>query len=498
MTSELWAAIRRMFEIDKLSKSAIARRLSVHRWTVRRALSSQDGPPADAKRRPLPPPKLDPFKAYLAERLKDYPELSGHKLLQEIRGRGYPGGHSILREYLQTLRPARNPKAFLRLETQPAEFAQVDWAHCGTIIVGNAKRKLSCFVMVLSWSRMIYIEFTLSQTIEEFMTCHINAFDYFGGVPHKINYDNLKSVVLSRWGKNIRFQPRFIDFAGFYLFDPIPCNVRAAWEKGKVESAIRFVRSAFLEGREISSFAQLQKDAVDWMDNAANVRIHATTRERPVDRWEQERTQLYPVPSREFDTSLIRSVTATRQALVAFDANRYSVPHRLAGATLTLHAEKHVIHLFDDKGRQVAEHTRCYEKYRVIENSVHYEGLLSERKKARQTKRVEAFLALAPECAAYLKGLAATELHVPTHLDKMFDLMLRYGKPEVLSALIHALPYGAFGAHYIERIIHQRRAAQNTPEPQPISLIKKPELADITVEETDLALYDRLFEEPRP
>jgi len=495
MNSELWAAIRRMFEVDRLSKSAIARRLQIHRWTVRRALSSQAGPPANGTRRPLLASKLDAFKAYLAERLKDYPELSADKLLQEIRGRGYVGGHSILREYLQTLRPARAPKSFLRLETQPGEFAQVDWAHCGSIQIGNAKRKLSCFVMVLSWSRMIYIEFTLSQTVEDFMAAHVHAFEFFGGIPHKINYDNLKSVVLSRIGKDIRCQPRFLDFAGFYLFDPVPCNVRAGWEKGKVERAIGYVRSAFLAGRPLASFAQLQKDAVDWMGSAANVRVHATTRERPVDRWEQERSQLYPLPSPEFDTSLIRSVLATRQALVAFDANRYSVPHRLAGATLTLQAGPHAVEVYDAQGRKVARHLRCYEKHRVIENPAHYEGLLAERKKARQTKRVEAFLALAPECAAYLSGLAGTELHVPTHLDKLFDLMLRYGKPEVLSAILHALPYGAFGAHYVERIIHQRRAARNAPEPQPISLSKKPELAKVTVEEIDLALYDRFFED---
>lgn len=495
MNSELWAAIRRLFEVDKLSKSAIARRLQIHRWTVRRALSSQDGPPKSNARPPQSPSKLHPFKAYLAERLKDYPELSADKLLQEIRSRGYAGGHSILREYLQILRPARAPKSFLRLETQPAEFAQVDWANCGTIQIGNAKRKLSCFVMVLSWSRMIYIEFTLSQTLEDFMSCHVHAFESFGGIPHKINYDNLKSVVLSRFGKEIRFQPRFLDFAGFYLFDPVPCNIRAGWEKGKVERAIGYVRSSFLEGRPLSSFAQLQKDSVDWMGSVANVRIHATTRERPMDRWEQERSQLYPLPSPEFDTSIIRPVLATRQALVAFDANRYSVPHRLAGAALTLEADPHTIEIYDHEGRKIARHVRCYEKHRVIENPAHYEGLLAERKKARHTKRVEAFLALAPECAAYLKGLAGTELHVPTHLDKIFDLMLRYGKPEVLSAILHALPYGAFGAHYVERIIHQRRAACNMPEPQLISLTKKPELAKVTVEDIDLALYDRLFED---
>ena len=494
MDSELWATIRRLHLVDRLSKSAIARRLHIHRKRVRRALASTDGPPKSATPRPPGPSKLDPFKPYLAERLTTYPELPGTSLFREIKGRGYAGGLAILWDHLRALRPAA-PKAFLRLETQPGEFAQVDWANVGTITIGNAKRKLSCFVMVLSYSRMMYLEFTLSQCLEDFLQAHVNAFDFFGGVvPFKINYDNLKTVVLARVGKDIRFHPRFHAFAGFYVFDPVPCNVRAAWEKGKVESGIKFVRSSFLAGREILSFADLQKQAVLWRDTVANVRLHGTTHERPIDRFELEKHQLHPAPSAEFDTSVLRTVVPTRQALVPFEANRYSVPCALVGKTLTLKAAPHRIELYDDAGRLVADHLRCYEKYRVIEVPAHYAGLLAQRKKAKAAKTVEVFLTLAPECQAYLKGLVATEIHVPTHLDKVFELIHRYGKPEVMSALLHALPYNAFGAHYLERIIHQRRAAQNIPEPQPLVLTKKPELARIVVEDTDLALYDRFFD----
>ena len=249
MDTELWAAIRRLFEIEKLSKSAIAARLRVHRNTVRRALASTQGPPPDARKLALActDGKVDAYDGYLRQRLREYPELSGAKLLKEIRRMGYDGGYSILKEHLRTLRPEK-PKAFLRIETQPGEFAQVDWANIGTIAIGNASRKLSCFVMVLSHSRMMYAELTLSQCLEDFMAAHVNAFRFFGGVTKKINYDNLKTVVLSRLGREIHFQTKFMDFAGSYLFDPIPCTVRAAWEKGKVESGIKYVRSSFLAG----------------------------------------------------------------------------------------------------------------------------------------------------------------------------------------------------------------------------------------------------------
>lgn len=492
MDSELWANIRRLFEVEKLSRSAIARRLNVHRRTVRRALYSPNGPPTDKPRRPPVPDKLEPFKTYLQERIKEYPELSGAKLFLEIKRQGYTGGLTILREFLGSVRPEK-PRAFLRLETRPGEFAQVDWANAGWITIGNARRKLSCFVMALSYSRMMYLEFTLSQRLEDFIAAHINAFEYFGGVPSNINYDNLKSVVINRCGSEIRFNPRFMDFAGFYLFDPVPCGVRKAHEKGVVERDIRYIRSSFLAGYNIRSFPELERDSRKWMEDVANVRIHGTLQERPIDRVLAERPFLHPLPSPEFDCSIIEPVKATRQCLVQFDTNRYSVPSSCAGKSLTLKAGKHDIEIYNDTQR-VAVHARCYEKHRVIENPDHYKGLLAQRKKAKAGKTVQFFLSLAPECGEYMKGLVASELHLNSHLDKIGKMVERYGRTEVLNAIVHALKFKAFGAPYIQRIVDQQRSARNMPEPQPIVLHKKPEWTDVTVEETDLSLYDELFD----
>lgn len=492
MKTELWATIRRLFEIEKLSKSAIAKHLGIHRWTVRRALKSNEGPPEDNLTRLWKPGKLEPYKPYLQERIKKYPALSGIKLMKEIQEQGYGGQKSILRMYLKTIRP-QTPTAFLRLETLPGEFAQVDWANVGTLTIGNAKRKLSCFVMVLSYSRMMYVEFTLSQRLEDFMECHRNALEFFGGVPWKINYDNLKSVVIQRVGQQIQFQTRFMQMAGFYLFEAVPCGVRKPNEKGKVERGIGYVRTSFLSGYEVRSLSELQRDAATWRDQVANVRIHGTTRERPLDRFESEKEKLHPLPSREIDCSIIETVDASRQALVHFDVNRYSVPYCYAGRTLTLKADRNSIEIYDESKR-VAKHARCYEKFRVIENPDHYKGLLAERKKAKGSKLVQYFLALAPECAAYLKGLMAGELNVASHMEKIKNLTERYGKAEVMSALLHALKFNAFGADYIERIVNQQRAARNLEEPQPIELHKKPHWSKVTVEETDLSLYDDLFE----
>lgn len=494
MDSNLWATIRRLFEVEKLSKSAIAVRLGIHRWTVRRALASPQGPPIDLPRKDAGRGKLIPYRDYIQTRLKEYPELSAKKIFKEILPMGYGGGYSGVKKYIHRLRTPV-PKAFLRLETLPGEFAQVDWANIGTVLVGSAHRKLSCFVMVLSYSRMLYLEFTLSQCMEDFLACHVNAFRFFGGVPKKINYDNLKIVVLSRIGRNIQFHPRFLDFAGVHLFDPIPCNIRAGWEKGKVENGIKFIRSAFLAGRLITSWGQIQKEAVLWRDQEANLRLHGTTRERPVDRFTTEKPLLQPLPPHPYDTAIVCSVQSNSQALFHFQSNRYSVPCQWVGRDLTLKAYPHSLEIFDGLTR-VAQHPRSYEKHQIIENPHHFEGILAQRKKAQATKTQESFLSFCPEAKEYLAGLLATEIHVPSHLAKIQKLIELYGKSAIASALLQALRFKAFGAGYIQRILLQQRAAKNMSEPQPIVLSRKPQWNQLAVEQTDLAVYDQLFDEP--
>lgn len=492
MDAELWATIRRLFEVEKLSKKAIAKRLGIARWTVRRALTWAGGPPKESRGAKPRPSKLDPFKGYLAERLKDYPELSAAKLWIEIKSKGYGGGDTILREWVNEIRPSKK-EAYLRIETLSGEFAQVDWMNVAAITVGNAKRKLSAFVMVLSWSRMIYIEFTLSQCLEDFLACHQNAFRFFGGIPKKCLYDNLKAVCLYRHGPEIRFNPKFMELAGVFGFEPVLCNVRRGNEKGKVENSIKYVRSSFLAGREILSWAKCQMEADHWRDEVANVRIHGTTRERPITRWEEEKRHLRTLPEKEFDCSIVRPVKATSQALVRFDGNSYSVPSAWAYKSVTLKATAYEIKIFDST-RLLAGHSRSYERGVVIENPKHYEGLVAVKKEAQAAKAKDAFLTLAPEAGVYLKGLMQTDLNAPHHIARIMEYVRLYGKSEVLQAIIHALRFRAFGADYVKNIILQQRASRGAKEIDPITLTKKPEWANLSVEEPDLSLYDELFD----
>ena len=200
MEAEIWANIRRLAKIEKLSQSEIARRLRLDRKTVRVALRAQIAPPT--RQRMGRSSHLDPYKPFIEKRLAEFPRISAVRLLAELKGQGYPGAITVLKDYLSTLRP-RIQEAFLRIETQPGEQAQVDWAHCGVIQIGSAWRKLSLFVMVLSWSRLMYAEFCLSQSLEDFVAAHWRAFSFFGGIPKKCLYDNLRSVSSARHGAEI-------------------------------------------------------------------------------------------------------------------------------------------------------------------------------------------------------------------------------------------------------------------------------------------------------
>ena len=175
--------------------------------------------------------KLDPFKAAIVRMLETHP-YSAAQILQKVSEEGFDGGYTIVKDYVRRVRPRKSP-AFLKLSFAPGECAQVDWGSFGTIRVGETSRRLSFFVMVLCYSRMMYIEFTVSQTMEHWLACHHNAFDAFGSVPQKIMVDNLKSAVLKRIvGQAPVFNPKYLDFANHYGFKIIPCGKERGMRKG--------------------------------------------------------------------------------------------------------------------------------------------------------------------------------------------------------------------------------------------------------------------------
>ena len=205
---QLFAKIRHLKEHEGLNASQIAGQLDLDPRTVRKWLEEQFRP---RKVRPRPS-KLDPFKNDIQRMLEQYP-YSAAQIFQRIGRMGFDGGYTIVKQYVCKVRPPKH-RAFLKLAFAPGECARVDWGSYGSVNVGNTRRRLSFFVMVLCYSRMMYVEFTVSQTMEHFPGCHQNAFDFFGSVSGKVMVDNLKSAVLRRIvGKAPVFNPRYLDFA---------------------------------------------------------------------------------------------------------------------------------------------------------------------------------------------------------------------------------------------------------------------------------------------
>jgi transposase len=318
--AEVRAEMRRLVLRLHWRIETVARRFGVHHSTVRRALEDSPGP-----EHPVPGSVLDPFKPYVVQRLTEAPELTGVRMLAELRERGYQHGIACIRRYMAKVRTPRPAKVYLRVETEPGEQAQVDWGSFGHLRVGSAQRPLSCFAMVLSWSRALFIDFALDQRMETFLAMHRRALEQFGGVPQRILYDNLKSVVLHHIGSTVQFNPRFLAFAGHYLFEPTAAPVRYPEAKGRVEGAIKYIRHSFFYGRSFSSLADLRRQAEAWLEATANARIHAATRERPADRLLVEKARLHPLPEHPFDTDFVEPQIVSKEARVRLDTNTYYV-----------------------------------------------------------------------------------------------------------------------------------------------------------------------------
>ena len=319
-----------------LSKSAIARKLGIDRKTVSRLL--EEGPTRRYQRaaQPQRPSKLDPYKEYILKRVLEDEVTNAQVIFREIRSLGYEGGYTILKDFMKPLRPQRQAKFTIRYETEPGEEAQVDWGYFGRVQVFGVQRHLWCFAMVLSWSRMLYIEFVWETHEAVLQRCHMNAFDYFQGVPKRILYDNMKTVAIGRRENGqVQWNTKFLDFAQHCRFQPRVHRPRSPKTKGKVERPMGYIRGNFFQGLSFSSLRDLNAQARTWLDHVANVRVHGTTREVPFVRWqERERSALRSITVPPYDTSIVSRRKVSRDGFVVVRTNRYSVPWQFAGQWL--------------------------------------------------------------------------------------------------------------------------------------------------------------------
>jgi transposase len=478
-----WCEIRRLAG-EGLPAPRIAAELGLNPKTVRKWMETDRFTP----RKPaIRASKLDPYKPMIQRMLERHPHTA-EQILRAIRKEGYPGGHSILREYVARVRPRPTP-AYLKLAFAPGECAQVDWGHAGSVRVGDTRRRLSFFVMVLAHSRMMYVEFTLSQQMEYFLGCHVNALNFFGGVPEKVMVDNLKSAVLEHPRGGVpTYHPRYLDLASHYGFEPRACNVRAPHEKGIVERAVSYVRDSLLRGLCPESFGPINPQARIWLDEVANLRVHRELGERPVDRFEVEKQALKPLPPADYDIGVVSEVTASSQFRVTLDTNRYSVPAEYAGRRLRMRRTPERVELFHEH-RLIASHVRSHERRKDVLDEEHQRALLAYKKKGKEQQALARLYRLTPKAEAFVLGLRERRMNPRKEVLRTAALAEIHGEAALRRALEDAVELEAFSSEYVLNLLQQR--SRPLPEKGVLHLTRNEDLLDLELPEPDLSIYDQ-------
>jgi len=310
--------------------------------------------------------KLTDFKEYLRARYLET-GLSGVRLREEISEMGFTGSVSAVRRFLQTIEKGGiSPQATVRFETPPGEQAQVDWAEIGYFLDEEGiSRKIYAFLMVLSYSRMLFVEFVTDISTETLIVCHQKAFAYFGGYTRRILYDNMKQVRLSR----DEWNPLFQDFLGHYGIIANTHRPYRARTKGKVERAVLYLRDSFLKGSEFANLADLRQQGFHWQEDVANLRVHATTKEKPSELFKREQLiSLGQVAEYRLVAKTSRKVSA--EGFVHYAGSRYSLPPQAVGKTVLVEREEQTIRVKSDD-LIIAEHQVSTKKNADVINAEH-------------------------------------------------------------------------------------------------------------------------------
>jgi transposase len=484
---ERLATIRRLYYAEHWKIGTIAVELGVHRDTVRAAIETD---PLDRPRR-LRPSLLDPYMAFVRQTLEQHPRLRATRLLEMIRQRGYTGSIQRLRCVVARLRPL-GKAAFLKLVSFPGEQAQVDWAHFGAVKVGRAERKLSCFVMTLSYSRALYLEFFFDQTQESFLRGHVRGFAYFGGVPRVILYDNLKAAVLERHGRAVHFHPRLIELVSHYHFQPRPCAPGRGNEKGKVERAIRYVRESFFEGGVFTTLSELNQRAWNWRDKVAHERPWPDDSGKTVAQaWDEERPRLLSLPVHPFPTDLVRPVPRARTLYVPFDLNHYSIAPEAVGRMLSLVASDTVVRILDG-AIEISRHRRSFDRGQYVDDPGHEEKLLESKGKARGSSPSGRLTSAVPEAQAFVQAAFEKGERKSATTLRLLRLLDDYGPKLLRIALVEALKRDTPRISSVAYLLERLRRSQRMRAPMPVDLSRRPDLQDLSVQPHQAETYDEL------
>jgi len=489
----LEAKILRHHFVEQWGVNTIARQLGIHHSTVDRVLSQAGLPKADRARRPS---IVDPYHPLIIETLAQYPTLSAARLLGMAQARGYAGGASQFRAHVAQLRPRRPREAYLRLKTLPGEQGQVDWGHFAHLQIGRAKRPLMAFVMVLSFSRQIFLRFYLNQRMDNFLRGHVAAFAAFSGVPRVLLYDNLRSAVLERRGEAIRFHPTLLDLSAHYRFEPRPVAPARGNEKGRVERAIRYIRENFFAGRTWSDLDALNAQAADWCAGTSAQRpCPEDPSLRVAEAFAQERVHLIALPDNPYPTDEQVEVRVGKTPYVRFDLNDYSVPHTHVRRTLTVSASLNRVRVLDGE-TVIATHPRTFDKGQQIEDPAHVADLVAAKRAARAHRGLDHLAQAVPATGELLRLAAERGTPLSRATAALVQLLDAYGAGELAQAIDEALAHDVPHPNAVRQVLERRREQREQPPPLTLTLPDNDKARHIVVRPASLAPYDQLHTPP--
>lgn len=483
LSTKEWIMLKALLE-EGVPQTRIADQLGIDRKTVARHAEDVELP------RPTRSPRgslLDPFKPHIQQRLAKY-DLTAMKLFAEIQAQGYRGKYAIVQRYVRSIRPPQVQPAFVRFETAPGQQAQVDWSPFGRINHLGQSRKLSCFALVLGYSRVLYGEFTVSEDLSTLVQCHLNAFRYVGGIPREILYDQMKTVVLEWHREHTEWNPQFGEFAQTFGFQRRLCRPRRAQTKGKIERPFGYIQESFFAGLDLTPLTldDLNAQFRQWLDHTANTRVHRTTQCVPFERLKEE--HLLPLPDRTYMVELVETRKSHKDCHLEYQGNRYSVPYQYARRELTVRAQGDQLRIFDSE-TLIATHTLSHQKHQMITDPAHFSGLWRPPAAGDRPGAQAQFLVTFPQAEAFVQGVAKEKGgNASYHLAQILALTETYPVSTVSTAIQRATEYGAFAARSVRRICETEAALALVPPTAPVQT-NQPAVLHTAVEQRTLVQY---------
>jgi len=488
---DIEAQILRYHHAEKWTVGTIARQLHVHHSVVRRVLA-QAGLPRIGP--PPRPSQIDAYLPFIRQTLETFPTLTASRLYAMARERGYRGSPDHFRHLIACHRPRPTAEAYLRLRSLPGEQAQVDWAHFGHLQIGRARRPLMAFVMVLSYSRQIFLRFFLDARIESFLRGHVGAFAAWQGVPRVLLYDNLKSAVLERHGAAIHFHPTLLGFAGHYRYEPRPVAVARGNEKGRVERAIRYVRESFFAARSFVDLDDLNAQAETWRLGPAADRRCPDEPQRTVRAvFAEEAGRLLALPDNPAPLLERVTVSVGKTPYVRFDLNDYSIPHTHVRRVLSVLADPHEVRIVD--GAEVlAVHRRSYDKGAQIEAAAHVQALVEQKRAARQHRATDRLAHAVPASQTLLARAAERGANLGAITSALIRLLDRNSAADLQAAILEALERDVPHPNAVRLALEHRREQRGQAPQVDLALPEHVQRRDAPVRPHALETYDQLKE----